>query len=560
MRLTGINCLAACTVLLSAMNASAGETTSTTTTESYAETRAGIPRFTLDQAILTALQRNPSIMRAREDIERTKGLYIQMRAAILPRLDANAQLTDTDPHLGNFGVRNGIDFNTNAGTERSYTVQLQVTQVVFAGGRVISQIRSADFQRDSSYYAFRDTIDVIVSTVRQQFYLVQLDLALIGVQEESVKLLESQLQDQQNRFEAGTVPRFNVLQAQVALSNQIPQLITARNNYRIAQLQLAKTLGLDFDPHRGDAAPLEVIGELTQVPRSMPLTQAITVAKENRPFLKQQKATVLSNRAQVGVARSGYFPQFNATAAEDVVSSPFTDNIRKSHNGYVFGATGTWAIWDWGATYGQVKQARSILEQSKITLDDDVRQVELEVQQAFANLQQGRELIQSQEKNVEQANEALRLASARLGAGAGTQLEVLDARVQLTTAQSTQLQALYTYNTAVAEFDRVTATEVQYSTRLDEPSTRSKLKTDAAPTPAPKPTPLELNAPPRNKLRGRLRRKKSRLANSDLRLEQFPALNRAGLARFCASRAGRRCFLRQGEGARAPRCCSSAGA
>ncbi len=496
MRLTGINCLAAFTVLLSAINASAGETTSTTTTtESYAKSQAGIPRFTLDQAILTALQRNPSIMRTREDIERTKGLYIQMRAAILPQLGANAQLTDTDPHLGNFGFANGIDFNTNVGTERSYTLQLGVTQVVFAGGRVISQIRSADFQRDSSYYAFRDTIDVIVSTVRQQFYLVQLDRALIGVQEESVKLLESQLQDQQNRFEAGTVPRFNVLQAQVALSNQIPQLITARNNYRIAQLQLAKTLGLDFNPHRGDAAPLEVIGELTQVPRSMPLTEAITLAKENRPFLKQQKATVLSNRAQVGVARSGFFPQFNATAAEDVRSSPFTDNIRKSHNGYVFGATGTWAIWDWGATYGQVKQARSLLEQSKITLDDDVRQVELEVQQAFANLQQGRELIQSQEKNVEQATEALRLASARLGAGAGTQLEVLDARVQLTTAQSTQLQALYTYNAAVAEFDRVTATEVKYSARLDEPSTRSKLKTDAAPTPAPKPTPLELNEP-----------------------------------------------------------------
>ena len=98
--------------------------------------------------------------------------------------------------------------------------------------------------------------------MRQQFYQVLLNRALIGVQEESVSLLQSQLQDQQNRFEAGTVPRFNVLQAQVALSNQYPQLITARNNYRISQLQLAKTLGLDFDPRRGDSAPLEAVGEL----------------------------------------------------------------------------------------------------------------------------------------------------------------------------------------------------------------------------------------------------------------------------------------------------------
>jgi hypothetical protein len=80
-----------------------------------------------------------------------------------------------------------------------------------------------------------------------------------------------------------------------------------------------------------------------------------------------------------------------------------------------------------------------------------------------------------------------------LSAGAGTQLEVLDSRVQVTQAQSNRLQALYNYNAAQAGFDRVTAIEVVYANELDEPNTRGKLKTDAKPTPAPKPTPLELN-------------------------------------------------------------------
>jgi outer membrane protein TolC len=372
-------------------------------------------------------------------------------------------------------------------------LSIEANQVIFSGGRVPANITSASFQRDSSYYAFRNAIDQVVATVRQQFYLVLLDRALIGVQEESVRLLESQLQDQTNRFEAGTVPRFNVLQAQVALSNQLPQLITARNNYTISQLQLAKTLGLDFDPRRGDRPPLEAVGELVYVPREMPVTQAIAVAKENRPFLKQQKAIVFSNSSQVTVARSGYFPQINATAGTEFLSSPLTDNIRAARSGYIFGATGTWAIWDWGATFGAVKQAQAILEQSKVTLDDDVRQVELEVQQAFANILQGRELVKATEKSVEQAAEALRLASARLDAGAGTQLEVLDARTQLTTAQSNRLQALYTYNSAVAEFDRATATEVKYSVCVDEPRTRARLHSEPRPTPGPKPTPLPLN-------------------------------------------------------------------
>jgi outer membrane protein len=476
-------------IVLAAVNLHAGDT--------GGRTGRAQRRFTLEEAILTALQQNPDILRARQEIERTKGLYIEMRAGILPQVNATANFEDLDPHitsLGNTSGNNGPSgFSLSAGAERSYTLQITANQVVFAGGRVVSQINSADFQRDSSYYAFRNAIDQIVSTVRQQFYQVLLNRALIGVQEESVNLLQSQLQDQQNRFEAGTVPRFNVLQAQVALSNQYPQLITARNNYRISQLQLAKTLGLDFDPARGENAPLEAVGELLYVPRPISLPQAIAVAKENRPFLKQQKATVLSNRAQVSVARSTYFPQINVSAGEEFRSSPLTDNIREARSGYIINATGSWAIWDWGATYGRVKQAKAILDESKTTLDDDTRQVELEVQQAYSNILQGRELIQSQEKNVEQAAEALRLAQARLDAGAGTQLEVLDARVQLTTARSTQLQALFTYNSAVADFDRVTATEIKYSTCLDEPSTRSKLRTEVKPTPAPKPTPLPLN-------------------------------------------------------------------
>ena len=469
-------------------------------------TRSGVPRFTLNQAILTALRQNPTIQIARQEIERTKGLYIQVRAEALPQIGSTGQFQDIDPHLQvDHGGPTGAvvptptpggtpgSFSSFTQAERSYNVRIEATQVLFAGGRIVSQIRAADFTRDSSYYGFRNAIDQVVATTRTQFYQVLLNRALITVQETSVQLLQSQLKDQQNRFEAGTVPRFNVLQAQVALSNQEPQLLLAVNNYRISQLQLAKTLGLDFDPLRGDSPPLEAVGELRFQPRSIPLVRAIELAKERRPFLKQQKATVLSNAEQVRVARAGFFPQINATGGSEVRSSAFTDNPRDVSSGYIFGATGTWAIWDWGATYGAVKQARAILEQSKITLDDVERQVELEVQQQYSNLKQSAALVQATEESVGQAEEALRLATARLDAGAGTQLEVLNSRTELTAAQSVRVQALYSYNAALAEFDRVTATEVRYSNELDEPNTRRKLKTEAVPTPPPKPTPLQLN-------------------------------------------------------------------
>src|ERR671937_1925429 len=70
-------------------------------TRSGSETRAvgKIPTFTLDQAILTALQRNPALLNAEQEIKRTRGVIIQVRAQALPQITANANFQWTDPHL-----------------------------------------------------------------------------------------------------------------------------------------------------------------------------------------------------------------------------------------------------------------------------------------------------------------------------------------------------------------------------------------------------------------------------------------------------------------------------
>src|SRR5690242_14713452 len=150
-------------VVLLAVQANGGEGTVGTTHTIPAR------RFTLNEAILTALQQNPDILRARQDIERTKGLFIEMRAAAMPQIVATGQFQDLDPHITNIsGVREqpGTSSLNQVGAERTYSLQLAANQVIFSGGRVPAQISSATFQRDSSYYAFRNAIDQVVATVR----------------------------------------------------------------------------------------------------------------------------------------------------------------------------------------------------------------------------------------------------------------------------------------------------------------------------------------------------------------------------------------------------------
>ena len=462
---------------------------------------SGPRRFTLREAIETAFQRNPAILTARQEIRRTKGVQIEVLAQALPHLDATAAFNYTDPSLrgGGFSTTTtggggvtptpapsatplpsatpGSTGSTSFGiADNSYNLRLTGSQLLY-NGTVIPAILGANASRDAALYSLRNTIDQVIATVRQQFYQVILNKALIGVQEESVHLLESQLKDQQNRFSAGTVPRFNVLQAEVALVNQQPALITARNNFRIAQIQLAKTIGLDFDPRRGDAPPLECIGELPFQPRNIPLPVAIQLGKERRPFLKQARSNILIQVQQVRASFAGYQPTLTANGGYAFESSSFSDRLNDVTTGWFFGVTGSWPIFDGFQTAGKVKQARAMLSESKISYDDAVRQVELEVQQAYSNLQQDRELYDSQSKNVDQAREALRLASARLGVGAGVQLDVLNAQVALTQAQSTRLSALYSYNADLAEFDRVTATDTIYHDNFDDPMMKKGMAT-----------------------------------------------------------------------------------
>jgi outer membrane protein TolC len=208
------------------------------------------------------------------------------------------------------------------------------------------------------------------------------------------------------------------------------------------------------------------------------LADAIELGKERRPFLKQARANVLNQLEQVRATAGQYLPTITTTGGHQWVSSPTNSSFDDISKGWIAQVQGSLPVWDSGAIAGQVIQQRALLSEAKITYDDNVRQVELEIQQAYSNLQQNRELIQSQEKNVELAEEALRLAKARLDAGAGVQLDVLNAQVQLLTAQSTRLEALFGYNSSLAEFDRVTGAQSTYQEMFSDLAPRAtKTKT-----------------------------------------------------------------------------------
>ena len=425
----------------------------------------GAQKMNITDAIGTAVSKNPEILTAIQQIRLTKGQLVQVRAALLPQVQAGTTYQIQSEQLANPSRRAEFGFVNH---NEALNVTIQVNQNLWSGWKNQADFSAARLANDSAYYSLRQTIDKVIADTKKLFYDIIFNRALIRVREESVAVLQSQLQDQQSRFEAGTVPRFNVLQAEVALANAIPPVIQARNALRISQFALVKQLGLNY-PENPSQVPIDVLGQLDYDPIDINLGGSVFTALARNPSLKVQRQNILIGAEKLKSAMSGFQPTLNASAGWQTFNVPTASTLDDTVNGWFFGVTGSWNIFDGLATVGATQAARASLEQSRINYDNSARGVELDVQRAVSNLIEAQEIIDSQRANVTQATEALRLSRERLDAGAGTQLDVLNAQQSLLEAQTTELEGRYRYITALAEYNRVLSLDTIYADTYDDP-------------------------------------------------------------------------------------------
>jgi outer membrane protein TolC len=275
-----------------------------------------------------------------------------------------------------------------------------------------------------------------------------------------VNLLQKELEDQQHRLDAGTIPKFNVLRAEVAVANERPNLISARNSYRIAKNNLANLLGYNLPRDIWEDIPLNLTDDFDTSPYPINLPDAIQQALSRRTELTALRKDIQLQKLNIVNAKSGYKPTVSVFAGYNWVNSEFSTDPQNEFDGWNAGAQLSWNIFDGALTFGKVKQAKAQFQKSQTTLADQSRQIELQVRTAYSDFIQAHETLDSQQKVQEEADEALREAKARAEAGTGTQLDVLDAENSLTQARTTQIQAQHDYAAARARFERATGTDM----------------------------------------------------------------------------------------------------
>ena len=286
----------------------------------------------LKDAIAFALGNNFTIRQARERIRQQTGVEIQVRARQIPNVSASGSDTANSQAISQYIPP----------TTSTWTIALQARQVLYAGGGVTASIKGARLTREAAELELEGIINQQLLAVRTQFYTVLLGKEKITVQEENVRLLEKQLVDAQNRFNAGSTSNFDVLRAQVALANGQPPLIQARNDYRIAIEQLRQVLG--FVSPAGGAGATKVpefsgslaVGE----PVKIELTAALEAAHAGRPELQRLARLEQAGEQNITANRAGYLPEFDLVGGYLWMRNPYSAAWNDNLHGWTAGVQG----------------------------------------------------------------------------------------------------------------------------------------------------------------------------------------------------------------------------
>src|SRR2546422_5319506 len=403
--------------------------------------------LTLQEAIDTALAQHPTLRIGQATVEAAQQRVRQQVAGYLPRgaytYVYSRQQKPPSSAVG--GVQVGGTQRQQAAAQifNFNSTNFSLNQLLFDFGRTLDSIRSAMASVDASPADLETTRQTVILNTKQSYYGLLSAQRLLQVAEETVQQNQKHLEQAQARFDVGLAPRFDVTQAQVQVSNAELNQVTARNNVALGRETLRTAMGVT-SPFLFTLVDALERGEVTFNDEAI-LAQAYA----NRPELHSLRAQQQAAAESISSLQKQYLPAVSGNAQYN-----WSGRQYPLLQGWLWGVTLTVPLFDDILTTAQIGEQQAILRTLQAQEENLRQQVALEVRQSFLNLRQAEEAIRVSDQTLVQARENLDLAEGRYSAGVGNIIELTDAQVLLTAARANNIQALYTYRTAVAQLEK----------------------------------------------------------------------------------------------------------
>jgi len=392
--------------------------------------------LSLEEVVRIALENHSSIKSAEYQIGAQDAVVHQQMAAYYPSVNLNNSYRTSSSGGGSSGDSNAFDSVSSAAN---------VTMTLYNFGKREGSVQSAKDTLDATRYAYNTTSNNIVLAVKQAYYGVLQANALVRVNEETVKDREALLRQTRGFYDVGTKPKSDVTLAEANLYLAQANLIVAQNSVDTSWASLRNAMGVDDFPKQ----PLAE--QLTVVAFAMTLNEAQEAAFSARPELRQFNALLKAQDQLIAVARRNHLP--------DILFGSSYGRQNSNQDGKLFPLSPNWQvllslnipIFNGFQTTNQVQQAlynyRSIKEQERLQR----QQVVLQVEQNYLNLSASREVVKANEAAVKAAKENLDLHEGRYQVGYASIIEVSNAQITYTVAQTTYVNAVIANKLAVAQ-------------------------------------------------------------------------------------------------------------
>ena len=448
-----------------------------------------VPTYTLHDCLQLALERNPGILKAQKDIERTQGLIITAKSTLYPQVSLYGRIEERDDDLFSQS-----QYPTLQRFRDFWTIQLAVTQSLYSGGANRQQIAIAKLQHESSLFQFQATIDQALRDVKYAAYTIVVNQAQIKAEKQTVDLLTKEVSRQKDLFDAGRTTRFNILRTQVNLGNQRSILAQTENDLVSSEIALSHLLNIEWPRGQSPFDPPFLVQVDLDCPPvgQIQVGDFISLALDRRPELQVTDRQLDIAERQIHVDQAAVLPHIFAYAADEDARDQTEVSFNNNINDYAVGLLGTWNIFDGFASKGQVISDRASLGSTYISRDALRLQVQNEVREAYARLMNAQATIQSETANVKTAEESVGLAQLSVDTGYATLLDVLQATIDLTSARTEEIKTKQLYMDAMADLERAVSLKF-----VDWPENKTVTATSpmAPPLPAAIPGPTTSPAP-----------------------------------------------------------------
>ena len=422
--------------------------------------------LSLAKSLEIALSDNPTIKVADMEIERQDWVRKQSVGNLLPTVSVSGQYSYS---IVKQEMAKGLSF----GADNSISTSASLTLPLFAPA-VYETLKMNQTQMEQAVESARNSKITLANEVKKGYYNILLAEQSLAVLRESEASISETVKNTENMYKQGLASEYDLLSAQVQLSNLRPTIVQTENSIKATKLLFRMYLGLPASVDFSLSGSLDNFAEEVAM-ATVPTNEVDLSANADLRALDLQRRLLDHQLQLVNASRLptiAAFTNFIFSGNDNTMDfGSIMGGGMGSAGGGAGGAT-TKKEWWWqnplsagisisiplfagGKNINKAHEIRNTMTQLSLQRDYLEQSIGVQVENAFNNIVAAREKMTANEVTVRQAQKAYEIAEVRFNTGAGTILELNSSELSLTQAKLNYSQAIYDYLAARADYEKI---------------------------------------------------------------------------------------------------------